>query len=157
MRRPGFLLTAALALTAFAATLTGCAPAVSLTPAADANNPACASVIVRVPKVIDTLSRVWTDAQGTAAWGTPSAVILACGGTSPAASELPCQTVNGVDWLVDDSKDPLFRFTTFGRKPAVTVLINYKQIGARDTLSALATAVNTLPKTDVVCSAKPAG
>ncbi|MFM6980227.1 MAG: DUF3515 family protein [Micrococcales bacterium] len=59
--------------------LTGCTAAVSLEPAADANNPACAEVIVRLPDTVADFEKRATNAQSTAAWGTPAAVILRCG------------------------------------------------------------------------------
>ncbi|WP_254775102.1 DUF3515 family protein [Microbacterium hydrocarbonoxydans] len=59
--------------------LTSCAPTVHLEPAANANDPLCAEVTVRLPDSIGDQARVWTDAQATAGWGTPSSVLLTCG------------------------------------------------------------------------------
>ena len=50
--------------------LTSCAPTIHLEPAANANDPLCAEVTVRLPDSIGDQARVWTDAQATAAWGT---------------------------------------------------------------------------------------
>ncbi|MEZ5191081.1 MAG: DUF3515 family protein, partial [Schumannella sp.] len=69
--------------------LAACAPTVVMHPADDANNPDCAAVIVRLPDQVAGLDRRQTDAQSTAAWGDPDAVLLRCGVTVPAASELP--------------------------------------------------------------------
>ena len=93
---------AALAVTVLA--LTGCAATVSLTPAAHANDPACAAIMVRLPGDLGGQSRRWTDAQATAAWGTPSRGIFSCG--------------------VDESEQPRFRITSYGRTPAVQLYLD---------------------------------
>jgi hypothetical protein len=128
------------ALTAVAAlALTGCAADVSLQPAADANNPACAAVMVRLPGDLDGQDRRWTDAQSTAAWGSPSRVILSCGVTPPGPSTIKCVSLGGVDWLVDESEQPRFRITSYGRVPAVQVYLDSsdKSIDPNSVLSQL--------------------
>ena len=72
--------------------LTGCTSTVSLEPAPDANDPACAEVTVRLPDDLAGQSRRWTDAQATGAWGEPAAVLLTCGVEPPGPTTLPCQT-----------------------------------------------------------------
>ena len=72
-----FLLAAALAMGTL--TLTGCTATVALDPAPDANNPACADVVVRLPDTIDSLQKRGTNSQSTAAWGEPTGVIFRCG------------------------------------------------------------------------------
>ena len=86
-------------------------------------------------------------AQATGAWGDPVTVILACGVTVPGPSTLECQTVEGVDWLIDDSEAPRYRFTTYGRAPAVEVYLDYdpERTSSADILRALAPAVSQLP------------
>ena len=69
--------------------LTGCAPTVTLEPAADAANPECAEVIVRLPDTVDNNDYRHTDAQGTGAWGDPAAVLLRCGVPVPGPTTLP--------------------------------------------------------------------
>ena len=128
------------------ALLAGCAPTVALEPAADAINPICAEVSVRLPDTVAGLPSRETNAQATGAWGSPTGVILRCGVPSPApTATLPCITVEGIDWLRDDSGDPNFVFTTYGRTPAVEVIINDKVASGLDTLTDLAPAVGRLP------------
>jgi hypothetical protein len=117
---------AATALLAIAATLVlaGCSRVVVMDPAADANNPVCADVIVRLPETLQGLERRETNAQATGAWGDPTSVLLRCGVEVPVASTLPCVEVDGIFWLRDDAEDPTFVFTTFGRDPAVDVVID---------------------------------
>lgn len=126
-----------------------CSPAVPMTPAQDATNPLCADVIVRLRAVpsIDGFDRRTTDAQATAAWGTPSAILLRCGVPVPGPSTLLCATVKGVDWLRDDSQAPNYIFTTYGRDPAVEVIVNGDEASGTEALIALSNAVGSIPAT----------
>nr|WP_243847586.1 DUF3515 family protein [Microbacterium ulmi] len=135
--------------------MAGCASTVSLTPAEGANDPACADVTVRLPDSVDGQQRRWTDAQATGAWGNPASVILTCGLDTPGPSTLPCETAGGVDWLMDDADAPRYRFTSFGRTPAVEVYLNYDVVSAREVLDQLGLAVGRLPATGAVCTDRP--
>jgi hypothetical protein len=128
--------------------LTGCAPIVALNPAPDAANKACAKVIVGLPETVADLPSRETDAQGTAAWGTPVGVILHCGVPVPApTATLPCITVSGVDWLRDDKDVSNSIYTTYGRDPAVEVVIDGNKASGLSTLTDLAFAVTNIPAT----------
>ena len=124
--------------------LSGCAGTIALQPAEAANDPACAEVMVRVPDVVAGLDRRSTNAQSTAAWGDPAAVILRCGLPDGGPSVLPCFTVDNVDWLRDDANNPNFTFVTYGRNPAVEVLIDSTAVSGTAVLSDLSIAVGTL-------------
>jgi outer membrane murein-binding lipoprotein Lpp len=52
--------------------LAGCAQAVPFDPAADASDPDCAAVVVRLPDTVAGLAERETNAQGTGAWGQPA-------------------------------------------------------------------------------------
>ncbi|MFG6401684.1 MULTISPECIES: DUF3515 family protein [unclassified Microbacterium] len=137
--------------------LSACAGTVAMQPGPAADDPACAAVSVRLPDTIAGQARRWTDAQATAAWGDPASVLLTCGVRVPGPSELTCQSVDGVDWLVDESEAPkYYTFTTFGRTPAVEVYIDYDVVGSADTLRAISSmlAVQLAP-TGSVCTARP--
>ena len=127
--------------------LSGCATTVTLEAAEQANDPACAEVIVRLPDVIDTLPKRVTNAQSTAAWGEPTAVILRCGLPEVAASSLTCVTAGEIDWLVDESQSPNFRFITFGRNPATEVIVDSTAISGVSALESLSPAVENIPST----------
>lgn len=127
--------------------LSGCAGAVPMTPAVDANNPACASVIVRLPDLVAELPKRETNAQATGAWGTPASVLLTCGVTVPGPTTLPCVEVNGIDWIEDDADAPLYRYTTFGRSPAIEVAIDSNAVSGTTVLVDLGGAVSYLPQT----------
>jgi hypothetical protein len=127
---------------AFAIGASGCAPTLNLEPGSDANNPGCAEVIVRLPDQLGELPLRNTNAQATGAWGEPASVILRCGIEPVSVSALPCVTVGDVDWLVDDSAAPSFRFVTFGRTPATEVIIDSGKASGITSLEELADAVN---------------
>ena len=108
--------------------LAGCSPIVALDPAPHANDPACADVIVRLPDTLQNLPRRETNAQATGAWGEPAAILLRCGVTVPTASDLPCVETDGFQWLRDDSKAPNYVFTSYGRTPAIAVVIDQTKL-----------------------------
>ena len=130
-----------------AAGLSGCTSTVSLEPAADANDPACADVMVRLPDTASQLTRRDTNAQSTAAWGNPTSVIFRCGLPEVTASTLPCVTTSDVDWLVDESQKPKYRFITFARKPAIEVIVDSEKATGVSALDDLASAIQAIEPT----------
>ena len=132
--------------------LAGCTPIVALQPTDDANNPGCADVIVRLPDTVGKLEIRQTDAQSTAAWGDPDSVLMFCGVPVPAASELPCID-KGIFWLRDDSDDAVWKFTTFGRDPAITLIVDRDiASGPGVVLEDLENAVSFTPENGLTCS-----
>lgn len=129
--------------------LVGCSPTVALEPAADATNPGCAEIIVRLPTSVADQPIRETNAQGTGAWGTPTSVLLRCGVTPPGPTTDTCFTVKGIDWLRDESKAPRYVFTTFGRTPAVQVVVDSDLTKGQGTiiLDELANAVGSIDQT----------
>lgn len=126
--------------------LAGCSPIVALTPAEDAKNAACAEVVVRLPELVAGLEIRKTNAQGTGAWGEPTAVFLRCGVPVPEpTATLPCGTIDDVDWLVDDRDAPNYILTTYGRDPAIEVVLNYDEVSSAAALSDLSGAVKVIP------------
>jgi hypothetical protein len=78
-------------------------------------------------------------------------VLLTCGVEPPGPTTLGCQTVAGVDWIIDDSDAPRFRVTTYGRTPAVEIYLdttadeNGEGVSSREVLDALSPVVGVLP------------
>lgn len=140
-----FLLAATLAVSTLA--LSGCSATVSLDPAADANNPACADVMVRLPDAIGELERRQTNSQSTAAWGEPTSVIFRCGLEPVSVSDLTCVTASDLDWLVDESNKPSYKFVSFARTPAVEVIVDSQNISGVSALDELSTAISRIPAT----------
>lgn len=113
-----------------AASLTACAPVISVPPGEDATNPTCAVIVLATPDELGGLERIDTDSQATTAWGEPQrAITLRCGVPVPGPTTEQCQTITdlsgtAVDWLVrqeDATQDWIF--TTYGREPAVEVRV----------------------------------
>lgn len=150
-----FVLTAAALVSA--AVLSGCTSTVAMEPAPSANDPLCAEVSVRLPETLDGKERRQTDAQATGAWGDPTAVLLTCGIEPPGPTTLPCSTVDGVDWIIEDLGDFRFRVTTFGRTPAVELYLDTNVdtgVSSAVVLEALASPVGRLP-IDGACTDVP--
>lgn len=126
--------------------LTGCTPTVSLEAAPQSNHPDCAEVMVRLPNEIAEFSKRYTNAQATSAWGDPTAVIFRCGLEEVSVSALPCVTAGDLDWLVDDSQEPSFRFISFGTTPAVEIIVDSTKISGVTSVEAIAPAVGKLER-----------
>lgn len=132
---------ALLALVASVATLAACQPTVRLEAAERANTVECANMMVRLPDTIDDVERRRVDAQSTAAWGSPTAALLRCGVPRPEPSPLPCVTVDGVDWIIDERDAPRFIFTTYGLDPATEVIVDSDLTSGTAVLRAISGAV----------------
>lgn len=143
MRRRG---ATAVALALILGSVAGCASAVPMRPAEDAVNPQCAEIIVRLPEVIDAHPQRETDAQATGAWGDPAVILLRCGVEVPGPSTDRCITIDGIDWLVNDTDPNLGVFTTYGRDPAVQVVVDHVTSDS-NALNALSNAVGSAPAT----------
>jgi hypothetical protein len=137
-------LTSLIAAIALSLALSACSPTVSLEPAEDANNPGCADVIVRLPDVVDGQERRTTNSQSTAAWGNPATIILRCGIEPVEVSALPCVTASGVDWLVDESAKPSYRFISYARTPALEVIVDSEKAVGVNALDGLSYAVMSI-------------
>lgn len=110
-----------------ATVLSGCSSIVALEPAADAINPVCASVVVALPDTVVDLEKRETNAQGTGAYGSPTSVLLSCGVPVPdPTATLPCVLAGDVYWLRDGTDAPNYVFTTYGRDPAIQVVVQQK-------------------------------
>lgn len=122
-------------------TLQGCAPTVRLEAAPEANAVECANMMVRLPDDLAGLERRSVNAQSTAAWGDPTAVIVRCGLPKPPPSTLPCASVDGVDWLIDDSDRPRYVFRTYGLDPSTEVIVDSEVVSGTEVLDELSGAV----------------
>lgn len=130
--------------------LAACSQTVPVEAAAAASDPACAAVVVRLPDALakDTeaeQAQRETNAQGTGAWGAPASVVLRCGAETPGPTTDRCVTVSGVDWVIDESAAPDYLFTTYGRTPAVEVLVDNDVVSGTTVITELADAVATIP------------
>lgn len=123
--------------------LGGCASDVVLEPAPDASAAVCAQVLLAAPRALGGAERRTTTAQASLAWGSP-AITLRCGvPPPPPTAEDRCIEVADdagliTYWLVHED-DPdgstsetsrgRFAFTTYGRVPAVEVVVPVEYAG----------------------------
>ncbi|NBQ92474.1 MAG: DUF3515 family protein [Micrococcales bacterium] len=128
--------------------LSGCSATVSLESAPDANSPDCAKVIVRLPNQTAAQTKRITNSQSTAAWGDPVTVTLTCGLDPVTVSSLTCVTAGGVDWIIDESQKPIYRFISFGRKPATLITVNSSKVSGASVLEDLGQAVQFTKQTN---------
>lgn len=84
-----------------------------------------------------------------AAWGDP-AVIATCGWPALGPTDQECLDVDGVYWVVEQLSDGV-RFTTFGRGPAIEVLVPDAYKPEPLLLPAFGTAAKALPTNDRKC------
>ena len=140
------VIVAATLTAATASLLSGCSAAVSLEPAPAANDADCAYVSVALPQTVADLPKRDTDAQATGAWGSPASILLRCGVAVPEPTTLECTSVNGVDWIIDDSDAPNYRFTTYGRDPAVEVIVDSDVVHGSTALVDLEPAIANVPE-----------
>ena len=136
----------AVATIAAALALTSCSPVVDVTPAKDAANAACAPMMLALPDAIGDAKLRKTNAQATAAWGDPSAVILRCGVNVPGPTTDRCVSVNDVDWVIKEG-NPVWTLTTFGREPATEILMDPDKISSATVLADLSSAAQKIKAT----------
>ena len=142
LRRAGFAAGAAIAASV---ALAGCTQPVTFDAAPDAADPDCAAVVVRLPDTVAGQAERETNAQGTGAWGDPASVLLRCGVEPPGPTTDRCVSVDGVDWVIDESDAPRYLFTTYGRTPAVEVLIDNDVVSGTTAIADLSSAVSAIP------------
>jgi hypothetical protein len=145
-RRSRARLAAAALLAASAAPLlAACSQSVPFDPAPDAADADCAAVVVRLPDQVAGLDARETGAQGTGAWGSPASVLLRCGVEPPGPTTLRCVSVDDVDWIIDESEAPTYRFVTYGRTPAVEVVVDNDEVAGSTAIADLSGAVAAIP------------
>lgn len=118
----------------------------------DADHEACVAASEHWPDEVKELSRTETDPSdpAVAAWGDP-AVIARCGMPPLGPTENQCVVVDGVDWVAEDLDDGT-RLTSFGRDPAIEVIVPEEHGPAPLLLPAFSDAVKELPRNDYACS-----
>jgi hypothetical protein len=122
-----------------------CGSAVDVRP--PAHDAACEPATRSWPRTVAGRERVEADVTGderdAAAWGDP-AVIATCGWPALGPTDDECLDVDGVHWVVEQLSDGA-RFTTFGRDPAIEVLVPEAYAPEPLLLPAFADAARALP------------
>lgn len=132
--------------------LSGCAGAVEVAVPRQADDAACVAASEQWPEEIAGATPTETDPSdpAVAAWGDP-AVIARCGMPALGPTEEQCVVVDGIDWVAEDLGDGT-SLTTFGRDPAIEVIVPEEHEPAPLLLPAFSDAAEELPRNDHACS-----
>lgn len=145
------LLTSSAALAALL--LSGCSTSVKAAPFEGADsNPGCRSVVALWPTTVGGQSSRVTAANSftVAAWGDP-AIIARCGAAVPEPTTTQCLDIAGVDWVAERLEDGV-KFTTYGREPAIEVLVPEAYATEALVMPAFAATAGAVPQTLGSCS-----
>jgi hypothetical protein len=131
--------------------LAGCSSAVEVTAPPQAGTAACTAAASHWPATISGRERVETTAgtDAVAAWGDPP-VIARCGVSALGPTTEQCLDVDGIDWVVREASDGAV-LTTFGRDPAIEVLVPDAYAPEPLLLPAFAEAARALPSNGRTC------
>jgi hypothetical protein len=135
--------------------LGGCARTIGVEVAPDAADPKCAEVLLAVPEELGPdLPKVPTNAQATAAWGEPGGAVTMRCGVEQLGPSGDCQHVDSgdgttVDWIVTTDDEGTWSFVTYGREPAVEVVVppTVTEDHSTSFIADLAGAVTQIPAT----------
>ena len=77
--------------------------------------------------------------------GFTSLMTMRCGVEPPGPTTLRCVSVDEVDWIIDESDAPRYRFVTYGRTPAVEVVVDNEVVAGTTAIADLSPAVAAIP------------
>ena len=119
---------------------------------AKAADPACTVAASAWPADVSGRTPVGTDPTSPAvrAYGDP-AIVARCGVPTPGPTTDDCLTVNDVDWVATPLSDGT-RFVTYGRDPAIEVLVPKGPVPEGSLLPVFTAAAQALPSTGRHCS-----
>ncbi|HIZ97136.1 MAG TPA: DUF3515 domain-containing protein [Candidatus Janibacter merdipullorum] len=118
----------------------------------DADHEACVAASEHWPEEVKELSPTETDPSdpAVAAWGDPP-IIARCGMPALGPTEDQCVVVDDVDWVAEELDDGT-RLTSFGRDPAIEVIVPEEHDPAPMLLPAFSEAVQELPTNGRECT-----
>lgn len=134
--------------------LAGCERAVEASVPDRADTAACTAASRHWPSTVggEESRDVSVDSPAVRAWGDP-AVIARCGLSSPGPTTDDCIDVSGVDWVAHHLDGGGMAFVTYGRSPAIEVLIPKEYSPQPLLLPAFAKAAKQIPQGEHRCSA----
>jgi len=130
--------------------LLGCS-SIDVAVPAEAGSAACRSAAAHWPKTVGGQSLRSTSPSSAAirAWGDP-AIIARCGLPAIGPTTDPCIGVSGIDWVAHQLTDGV-RFTTYGRTPAIEVLVPSAYKPEPLLLPAFGVAASAIPQGERRC------
>jgi hypothetical protein len=142
---PSVRLGAGLSAVLIVAGLAGCS-SVEVAEPIHGESAACRPVAAQWPKTVGGQSLRPTSSSSTSvrAWGDP-AIIARCGLPPIGPTADTCLDVSGVDWVAHQLSDGV-RFTTYGRSPAIEVLVPAAYKPEPLLLPAFGKAVSAIPQ-----------
>ncbi len=148
--RRGALLLAYAGAVLLAGGLVGCSSLDVANPA-EAESAACRSASAHWPTTVGGQTLRATSSASTAvrAWGDP-AIIARCGLPPIGPTPDTCLDVSGIDWVAHQLPDGV-RFTTYGRAPAIEVLVPNAYKPEPLLLPAFGTAAAAIPQGERRC------
>ncbi|MGE9807871.1 MULTISPECIES: DUF3515 family protein [unclassified Janibacter] len=131
--------------------LSACSGAVEVADAPLAEDPACAKVAAAWPTTVANQAVVETTGAGATvrAWGDPT-IVARCGVPALTPTTEQCIEADGLGWVVSDLSDGV-RLTTYGKDPAVEILVPEAYAPAPLLLPAFADAAAALPDNGRSC------
>lgn len=130
-------------------------PPVEAEPAPSATSTACTQVATAWPATLRGKDPypVSTPSDAVRAWGDrpESSVIARCGVTLPGPTRDTCFSADGVDWVQAALSDGV-KYVTYGRSPAIEVLIPFKANMDGSSLAAFSSAAKKIPQGPHHCS-----
>ena len=131
--------------------LTACSSSIDVATPADAGSAACRSAADHWPKTVggQLLRTTSSSSDAVRAWGDP-AIIARCGVAPLGPTTDQCLSVSGVDWVAHQLTDGV-RFTTYGRSPAIEVLVPSAYKPEPLLLTAFGAAATVIPQGEHRC------
>nr|WP_255574508.1 DUF3515 family protein [Austwickia sp. TVS 96-490-7B] len=120
-------------------------------PARRGDSAACAAVGRHWPASVGGMERIDLpdDPAGAVGWGDPT-IIARCGMDSPSPTTDECIDANGIGWVARPLPDGM-AFVSYGRDPAIEVLVPRQYSPEPLILGAFADAARALPDTGHHC------
>ena len=149
--RVGGRLSAWVGALALVGVLAACSSSVDVTDPAEAGSSACRSAAAHWPKTVggQPLRATSSSSDAVRAWGDP-AIIARCGLAPIGPTTDQCLVVSGVDWVAHQLSDGV-RFTTYGRSPAIEILVPSAYQPEPLLLPAFGAAASTIPQGERRC------
>ncbi|MEO8518285.1 MAG: DUF3515 family protein [Dermatophilaceae bacterium] len=145
-RRPSTYLGAFLVLATAA-----CSSSIEVVDPAGAGSASCRAAAVHWPETVGGQSSRPTSSSSDAvrAWGDP-AIIARCGLAAIGPTTDQCISVSGIDWVAHPLTDGV-RFTTYGRSPAIEILVPSAYKPEPLLLPAFGAAASAIPQGERHC------
>lgn len=127
-------------------TLAACSSAVDAVAPGDAGSALCTAASRAWPATVgrQKARAVSSRSPAVRAWGDP-AIIARCGVVSPGPTTDECLSVDDIDWVAHQLSDGV-RFTTYGRSPAIEVLVPRAYETPGGLLPAFTAAARAIPQ-----------